>query len=144
MKCDLCGSQRATVKTESDYIHYKMTTRQILWCPDCGYRRELKDCHTELDLNTKDKTAKEYAEEKKEAYDEIKKRDASRSRRKSNYMPSSPVAPSVKPGYSAPAPVYSQPTASGPQAKKAKGCSVGFFIVILVIYLLIRFFAELL
>ena len=76
MKCDLCGGNSAQVRTENDYIHAQMTSRQIVWCPDCGYRRALHDCHTEQSLLKEDKTARQYADEKKAAYQKIVRNNA--------------------------------------------------------------------
>lgn len=120
MKCELCGSHNVTQQMEQDMIHNRMGARRVLVCRECGFRRNLDECHSEASLNQKDVTARELAQEKAEAYQKIRQAwQQPRRPQKGFYHP----------------PAYQ----TGQKAKgtsNANGCAVLFVIAVVVLIVL--------
>ena len=88
MKCELCGSYNVIQQTEHDIIHNQVGSRRVLVCRDCGFRRNLDECHSEGDLNRKDVTVQQLAQEKASAYQKIRQaQQAPRQPQRTFYQP---------------------------------------------------------
>lgn len=119
MKCELCGSHNVTQQIEQDVIHNQMGSRRVLVCRDCGFRYQLDQCHTEADLNRKDVTVRQLAQQKAAAYQKIQRE-----------RQTPPQPQPVQKGFYQPALRQNVKKAN---SKNASGCIV--FIVIAVVLL---------
>lgn len=135
MKCELCGCKTAHISNMRDIVHNRVQNRAIVVCPECGFRRNLKECHSESDAIKQDLSIREIERQKKAAYQQIGRNSSGTGGRPTST--SSYASP-------APRPTSGKSTPSAQNGKKQASNPIGCILALLgLLAVAFRFLSEL-
>ena len=137
MKCDLCGYNHAHISTMKDIVHNRTVNRQVVVCPECGFRRNLQECHSERDALKRDTSMQDIERRKEASYRRMERGKPTLS----VGFPSSVGKPSVSTSSYAPAKPKVSPAPKGKEQKQTNplGCLLA---IIALLVALVKLFTN--